>query len=255
MASFGENLKRERELRGIELRDIADATNISIRFLQALEQDRVEVLPGGIFRRAFVRQYARHLGLDPERTVADFLYAHGERGDDAESAPPAPRRPAAPRGLLLSLLLLAAGVLVLVKGVSRPPERPSEAAAPRATAPVPAVPTLPPEEPPAVSASVEREGLVLTLQASQPCWVAVEADGSAVLNRVLGQGETETIEAAGEIILSVGNAGGVSFVVNDRPGVPLGKSGEVRRNIVISRKNLPSLVQEAAPPDPGTHSS
>jgi hypothetical protein len=106
-----------------------------------------------------------------------------------------------------------------------------------------------------VSGSVEREGLVLTLQASQPCWVAAEADGATVLNRVLGEGETETIEATGEIILSVGNAGGVSFVVNDRPGVPLGKSGEVRRNIVISRKSLPSLVQETAPPGPGTHSS
>ena len=47
--SFGENLRRERELRGIELRDIADATKISMRFLQALEQDRPEILPGGIF--------------------------------------------------------------------------------------------------------------------------------------------------------------------------------------------------------------
>ena len=63
MASFGENLRRERELRGVDLRDIADATKISVRFLQALEQDRVDVLPGGIFPRAFVRQYAKELGL------------------------------------------------------------------------------------------------------------------------------------------------------------------------------------------------
>ena len=77
MASFGENLRRERELRGVDLRDIADATKISIRFLQALEQDRVDILPGGIFPKAFVRQYAKHLGLDPERLVAEFVYAHG----------------------------------------------------------------------------------------------------------------------------------------------------------------------------------
>ena len=61
------------------LREIADATKISVRFLKALEEDRVDLLPGGLFPRAFVRQYARHLGLDAERYVAEFLYVAGER--------------------------------------------------------------------------------------------------------------------------------------------------------------------------------
>ena len=78
MSSFGEKLKRERELRGISLREIADGTKISVRFLQALEEDRVEALPGGLFPRAFARQYALFLGLDAERIVADFVSAHGE---------------------------------------------------------------------------------------------------------------------------------------------------------------------------------
>ena len=77
MASFGENLRRERELRGVDLHEMAEATKISIRFLQALEQDRVDVLPGGIFPRAFVRQYGKYLGLDPERLVAEFVFAYG----------------------------------------------------------------------------------------------------------------------------------------------------------------------------------
>ena len=71
MGSFGENLRRERELRGVSLREIADNTKISIRFLEALEEDRVDVLPGGLFPRSFVRQYATFVGLDPDRTVAD----------------------------------------------------------------------------------------------------------------------------------------------------------------------------------------
>ena len=94
MASFGENLRRERELRGIELREMADATKISIRFLQALEQDRVDILPGGMFPRAFVRQYAKYLGLDPERLVAEFVYAHGgEPAPRQGHALDRPRRP------------------------------------------------------------------------------------------------------------------------------------------------------------------
>jgi hypothetical protein len=93
--------------------------------------------------------------------------------------------------------------------------------------------------------------LVLTLTAQQNCWVQVQADGQIVIDRVLSQGESETLEAHGELVLSVGNAGGLAFRVNDRPGMPLGKSGEVRRNIVITRKNLPSLVEDA----PGGHAS
>ena len=55
MASFGENLRRERELRGVGLREIAEATKISTRFLEAIEEDRLEILPGGMFPRSFVR--------------------------------------------------------------------------------------------------------------------------------------------------------------------------------------------------------
>src|SRR3989442_5444515 len=90
MASFGENLRRERELRGVDLRDIAEATNISLRFLQALEQDRADVLPGGIFPKAFVRQYATYLGLDPDRLVAEHGYSHG--GEAAAGGGPVARR-------------------------------------------------------------------------------------------------------------------------------------------------------------------
>jgi len=50
-------------------------------------------------------------------------------------------------------------------------------------------------------------------------------------------------------VLSVGNAGGVAFRVNGRPGVSLGKEGEVRRNIMITHQSLPSLV-EGAPAAP-----
>jgi cytoskeleton protein RodZ len=91
------------------------------------------------------------------------------------------------------------------------------------------------------------------MTAQQNCWVEARADGQTVINRVLAEGETATLEAEGEIVLSVGNAGGLAISVNDRPGMPLGKSGEVKKNIVITRKNLPSFVQEAAERD--SHSS
>lgn len=74
MASFGEEIRRERELRDISLKEIAEATKISIRFLEALEQNNFDVLPGGIFNRGFVRSYARFIGLDSEEMVNAYLH-------------------------------------------------------------------------------------------------------------------------------------------------------------------------------------
>jgi cytoskeletal protein RodZ len=252
MASFGENLRRERELRGIDLHDVADQTKISFRFLQAIEQDRADVLPGGLFPRAFVRQYARYLGLDAERVVAEFVYARGEQGADPQAIP---MRTESPRtGWIMAGALVAGGILVLI--YSRPAQRvPPRVEAPPATTVIQESDRVypPPSQAPQ-GAGTQAEGLVLTLNARQSCWVAAQVDGQTVINRVLSQGESETLEARGEIVLSVGNAGGLDFSVNERPGIPLGKSGEVRRNIVINKQNLTSLVEDP-PAIRASHSS
>ena len=70
---FGMRMKRTREERGVSLRQIADATKISVGALEALERNDISRLPGGIFSRAFVRSYALEIGLDPEQTVREFL--------------------------------------------------------------------------------------------------------------------------------------------------------------------------------------
>jgi cytoskeletal protein RodZ len=251
MASFGETLRRERELRGVELREVADATKISIRFLQALENDRVDVLPGGIFPRAFVRQYANYLGLDPDRMVAEFVYAYGDAAAAAAAAAPAPsRRPGSARGVAIVLLLLAA-IAAAVAWFLAKRRADEQASEPVAVASVPSS-TFPPDPllpPPTTlsSVAVSTQGLMLALQSRQNCWVAVQADGVKVMDRVMNEGETQSFTARNEIVLSVGNAGGISFSVNGQPGIALGREGEVRRNIVITRQSLPSLVQGAAP--------
>lgn len=248
MPSFGETLRRERELRGVSLREIADATKISVRFLQALEQDRLDVLPGGVFRRAFVKQYAKHIGLDAERLVAEFVYAHGEQApEQAETR--RPRSGSNPGTLLLVAVFGTAAVLSLWKAA---PLREGPPASVASVARVERPPELAPAAEKPVSATAS--GLVLSLRANQACWVEAHVDGQPILNRVLEQGQSETFEAQGEIILSVGNAGGVSFTVNDLPGLPLGKSGEVRRHIVITKQSLPSFVEES-PQRRASHSS
>ena len=76
--SLGGWLRAQREARGVSLRDIADASKISLRYLEALEQDRLEVLPAPIFTKGFLREYARVVGLDPDEVVNLYLLAAGE---------------------------------------------------------------------------------------------------------------------------------------------------------------------------------
>lgn len=78
MPSFGEKLKLEREKRKITLEQISSSTKIGTRMLQALEEDKFNQLPGGIFNKGFVRAYSRCVGLDEEQTVADYLEASGD---------------------------------------------------------------------------------------------------------------------------------------------------------------------------------
>ena len=75
MGSFGERMKREREMRSITLEEIATSTKIGTRSLKALEDEDFDQLPGGIFNKGFVRAYAKYLGIDEEQAVADFLAA------------------------------------------------------------------------------------------------------------------------------------------------------------------------------------
>ena len=84
MATFGERLRREREARGIGLEEIAAATKISPRYLDALERDDFERLPGDVFTKGFVRAYAEHVGLVPDELVEEF---ERERDSRAGAAP------------------------------------------------------------------------------------------------------------------------------------------------------------------------
>ena len=70
---FRGKLRDARERRGISLRQIANATKISIGALEALERNDISRLPGGIFSRAFVRSYASEVGLDPDATIQEFI--------------------------------------------------------------------------------------------------------------------------------------------------------------------------------------
>jgi cytoskeleton protein RodZ len=116
MGSFGENLRREREMRGVTLEEIAESTRISTRLLRALEQEQFSELPGGVFTRSFIRHYANYLGLDAERVLAEYRQVAQPQSDydlhrlpaaNSSTSKPGPRGTAIP--WVVAAILLGGG--------------------------------------------------------------------------------------------------------------------------------------------------
>ena len=113
--TFGERLKRERDLREVPLDEVAKATRITTRYLEALENEQWEKLPGGLFARGFVRTVARYLGLDEEALLAEYDLARGDQTppplpSEHTGIPRPPLWPFAVAALLIFTILVAGGI-------------------------------------------------------------------------------------------------------------------------------------------------
>jgi len=84
VGQFGEELRRERESRGVALETISEKTKVITRYLTALENEKFEALPGGILSKGIVRGYARTVGLDEAIWVDRFVAASRDHGQAAD---------------------------------------------------------------------------------------------------------------------------------------------------------------------------
>jgi cytoskeleton protein RodZ len=76
MTSIGERLRRQRLQNRISLEKVSLETKIGVRLLEAIEAEQFEKLPGGVFRKSFVLQYAQALGIDPEEIAGELKHLH-----------------------------------------------------------------------------------------------------------------------------------------------------------------------------------
>ena len=79
--AFGPNLRRLRVQRGMSIDEIVSGTNVSAALWEGLERNDLSRWPTGIYARAYVRSYAKYIGVDPESTVDEFCrcFAQGDR--------------------------------------------------------------------------------------------------------------------------------------------------------------------------------
>jgi len=275
---FGEELRRERELREVTREQLADVTKVSVRQIEALETGRFDLLPARVFARGFVLALARHLGLDAERTAAAFNHVHEEWSAEREKAASVPDSSSSDRirlsrprrsvalnttalGFGVALLLaVLTGAAVLLKGrAGAAPDVDDVRAGAQAESatPVPDVLRLPTaiaaatvplsSETPLVEPAVERPApardgagnRTLTLTFSDDCWTEVSVDGQVVAAELFRKGTTRRFEGGRTFVLTLGNAGGVAVDVDGAPLGPVGQPGQVVRNYTIGERAAP----------------
>lgn len=323
MAGFGENLRREREMRGITLEEISGTTKISVRLLEALEKEEFSKLPGGIFTRSFIRSYANYLGLDEEHVMAEYQLAVPPRPEeDLSRVGVNSNQPRKRSGAPIVAWLIAGALLAGGYGIFRYTHRASEAtgsfgnllSVPAVSKSAVAQPRIPSQPPPVLmpqsatavtaadgptntpstsasqnllgGASVRSQanvtggnpssstdhnpasttnfsstafiaspkpasaditslpaetggGLILQVAATEPSWVAVNADGKTVLERVLSPSEQRTLTAKNYFDVTTGNAQGTVLTLNGVTLKPLGRQGEVK-TLHLTRNDLRS---------------
>jgi transcriptional regulator with XRE-family HTH domain len=245
MASLGQELKRERELRGISLREIADSTRISLRFLQALEEDRLDVIPGAFFVRAILRSYARSIGIDENQVLNKYqeVYTFEEQlqyGESPERPRPKPRSRLSIRKSVwitaLAVAIIGIGVVLLYIFFLAPEKkRPVSAKPAQPVAQVEVPKRNPPLEPEPVVEEIKTLQLEMTF--IEETWLQVYADGQSVWDGIKNKGESLDIRAEQEVRLNLGNAGGPDLTINGQKAKPFGPSGAVRPDILITLEN------------------
>jgi cytoskeleton protein RodZ len=274
--SFGELLKRERELREVTLNEVTVATRIPPRFLEAFEREDWETLPGGVFNRGFVRAIARYLGLDEENLLSEYDLAYGEQrpatAGVAEDPIPTPPKWAL-AGVAIAILLLIIGAVwgsvhgwqryaayraakraVLTASSSAASVPPSQvpspgtvsAAGPNAASPAPQSLSAnaadpPPNSSPANSASdphsANPQRLDLAVSTSGQTRVRVVADGRVVLDSRLPAGEKRRLFAKNQFVVSAAHPAVVLLELNGQAMPPLTSVG-ASGTMVLSQKDL-----------------
>jgi len=252
--NFGERLKRERELREVTLEEITLATRIGPRFLEALENEDWEKLPGGVFNRGFVRSVARYLGLDEESILAEYDLAHGP------IVLPAPQNTAnhfssrpkwIPFVAFLVFLILLGGLLTGgVYAWRYFAAHRSEKQSIASPAPLPATPNLSPNtlalaarpfEPARTNIAFVTDqtqvSLDLFVSLSRSTRLRILADGKLILGARLHFGSNRHFAAKEKFEFSAANSSAVLLELNGQAIPPLG-APSASGTMTLSREDL-----------------
>lgn len=245
MSSYGLYLQTVRVDKGIPIEKVAEESRIRAEILRSIEAEDHANLPDDVFVKGFLRLFATAIGADPEEALRRFALRR-EPAQAVMSRSHAESQKAGP--IWLTLLWIAALMGCLIGGtlfVYQKVYQKEKDVAPHAsvvngkddapaTSQTPSVGT-PMDKPTAPVETTDREtsdgidtaAYVLEIVCHEDTWLKVIADDARATEHYLTTGETLTLNANTMFNLLVGNAGGVSVQLNDKPVPISGVSGQV----------------------------
>jgi len=254
----GGELRRARTGRKLSLGDVSAHTKINQNILRAIEDNRFDRVPGGLFTRGYLRAFAREVQLDPEAIVAKYR---------AEFEQPIVELPSPEKVLhripdysltadgiqdrrrlvgLAIVLLIGAAYFGYARTRSSTPASPI-VATPAATDTVEAAAPAPVPTPTTGTVDASQDAptgpLKLAIATTADCWVAATVDGKPAIARLMKAGEREQFEVNERAALRVGDPSAFGFTLNGIPGRVLGTAHNAV-NLSFDRQNYKSVLLE-----------
>lgn len=260
MAGEGAILRKAREERGWSYKDVEERIKIRPLYLQALEEEDYNTLPGKAYTKGFLRTYSKLLGLDAEMIVG-YYNESLEEEKEPDVIPHLTPIQTAPVWfkpvVLIVTAIIAIAVVVGITYYSKIGENPR--GSDYTPTPVPSAPQA--DEPssegdPAQGnntdgdatsdneqpAAPQYQGLVAEILFTEDCWLHVNVDGNTVIQGMRAAGTKETLKAESKIeFVTIGNAGGLDITLNGKEVPPLGGRKEVVENYIMTRHTVDTL--------------
>lgn len=246
---LGDTLRAERERQNLSIKDIETGTSIRALYIECIENGDYSKLPGEVYTKGFIRNYANYLKLDADDLVSKFVEEnHPEQaaiklaqeniaqnktadqlgkktgqafstGNDFRERVESSHKRQNMLLLVAVILLVAAGAFYLLTTDEKQAVQPKAVQTQTQQAKAPKVETS--ATPPATTQKADRVEVAARL--SDNCWTQVKADGKTVYEGTLEKGKTQTWNAKETIVITAGNAGAIELKVN---GKEMGKAGD-----------------------------
>jgi cytoskeleton protein RodZ len=241
-------------MRGVSLDEISAATRISTRFLEAIEKDQWDQLPGGVFNRGFIRSIARFLGLDEDSLVAEYALgatsdAHVHAAKESPVRMPRNWRPAAAAVVVIAAIVgcgivgyhrYGAGIAARLHARFLAAHLDDRTAAPASQpiAPSAAKPNESSATPATTSASDPvAAGLTLKMQAGKSADVKVIADGKVVFEGTVLPDDVKEFDARDTFEITSSESSALVLELNGQSVPPIGTPGQPG-SVTLTRNDL-----------------
>jgi len=287
---LGKYLKNRRESKKISLREVAKNTRVREPILRAIEEDQHHLLPPATYVKGFLLAYAKYLGLDQNDILLRYeRVLKGESVTPPSIPSPGPKQENPPSQALkprpktmwnTKQIWVVAGVVVasfvvfyffspyankrmmeptpgepveeksfappLPSIVARPPAPEGKSSPQEKKALTPSAPAV------ASTTAQEKKAISVQLKAIEETWLSLQADDQPAKEMLLKPGEGITSQASGRIVMKLGNAGGLDFVLNGKSLEKFGRLGEVLNLIVTPQGVEVKRSEKPKPPKEGT---